>query len=76
MKITSFPPVISEHSKVLVLGTMPGQRSLEIGEYYASPRNQFWCFMNEICGAGPELSYRDRIAKGRRQVELPWWRCN
>ncbi len=38
----SLPPLIDENSEILILGTMPGEESLQKGEYYASSRNSFW----------------------------------
>lgn len=40
--IESFPPIVGEKPKILILGTMPGKDSLKYGEYYANPRNIFW----------------------------------
>lgn len=48
MKIYSFPPIINEKSKVLVLGTMPGKRSLELNQYYGHGSNQFWPILFEL----------------------------
>src|SRR5207244_7572558 len=31
----SFPPIVDQRSRVLVLGTLPGEESLRRGEYYA-----------------------------------------
>lgn len=42
---------------------MPGLRSLAQTQYYAHPHNLFWPFMGEICGAGPELAYTDRLRR-------------
>jgi double-stranded uracil-DNA glycosylase len=47
---------------VLILGTMPGLVSLKAREYYAHPRNAFWRIMGELFGAGPSLSYEERVA--------------
>lgn len=35
-------PVFDEHSRVLILGTMPSPRSREVGFYYGHPQNRFW----------------------------------
>jgi hypoxanthine-DNA glycosylase len=42
MKSISFEPIINKNSKVLILGTMPGIKSLEENEYYGNKRNAFW----------------------------------
>jgi len=36
------PPVIDKNTEYLVLGTMPGEKSLLNQEYYNNPTNQFW----------------------------------
>lgn len=59
--VYSFPPVVSRNSKVLILGSMPGEVSLKAKEYYAHPRNAFWRIMGELFGAGPLLPYQVRL---------------
>jgi len=61
-RVQSFPPIVSERSKLLILGSMPGELSLKVGQYYAHPRNAFWPIMGELFGAGPSLSYQERVA--------------
>ncbi|MGH8172730.1 MAG: DNA-deoxyinosine glycosylase, partial [Rhodanobacteraceae bacterium] len=61
--VESFPPQISAGCRVLVLGTVPSLRSLELRQSYAHAHNLFWPLMGELCGAGPELPYAERIAR-------------
>ncbi|WP_077297088.1 DNA-deoxyinosine glycosylase [Virgibacillus pantothenticus] len=44
-KLTSFQPVLPKTPRVLILGSMPGKKSLEKQEYYGNPRNQFWSIL-------------------------------
>ena len=54
----SFKPSININSKVLILGSMPGIKSLEEQEYYAHPQNRFWKVMAHICNV-QNLQYLD-----------------
>jgi len=45
---TSFPPVLGENTRVLILGSLPGEKSLQLGQYYANSRNQFWKLLSEV----------------------------
>jgi len=60
-RVHSFPAVIAADTRILILGSMPGVASLNAQQYYAHPRNQFWRIMGEICGAGPQLPYPQRL---------------
>ncbi|MEM7072211.1 MAG: DNA-deoxyinosine glycosylase [Pseudomonadota bacterium] len=59
--LTSMPPVVDPRTKWLILGSMPGGRSLAMQQYYAHPRNQFWPIMGKLCGFDPECDYQERI---------------
>jgi hypoxanthine-DNA glycosylase len=40
--IYSFPPISDPTAEVLILGTMPGEKSLKLNQYYGHGGNQFW----------------------------------
>lgn len=45
---TSFPPISSKESRILILGTMPGEMSLRLQQYYGHAGNHFWKIMFNI----------------------------
>ncbi len=57
----SFPPILPENPTILILGSMPGVKSLEAGEYYAHPQNLFWKIMGEALSFSPSVPYRERV---------------
>lgn len=56
----AFPPIEGEKVRVLVLGSMPSQRSLEVQQYYAHPQNAFWKIMSRIFSLSSDLTYQGR----------------
>ena len=46
-----FPPIAHSSARILILGSMPGQKSLAAHEYYAHPQNAFWRIMAELVSA-------------------------
>jgi double-stranded uracil-DNA glycosylase len=58
----SFPPVADARTRVLVLGSLPGEESLARGQYYANPRNHFWRLMGAVIGRElVPLGYGERL---------------
>jgi TDG/mug DNA glycosylase family protein len=70
--LTSLPPLAAAHARVLILGSMPGARSLAEQQYYAHPHNLFWPFMGELFGAGPALDYARRTERLRACGVAVW----
>lgn len=61
MRLISFPPVISPAASTLILGSMPGNRSLRVGQYYGNPQNLFWPFIEEIFAIPRAIPYAQRL---------------
>jgi hypoxanthine-DNA glycosylase len=58
----SFPPIVDQHTRILLLGSLPGEQSLALGQYYANPRNQFWRLIGGVIEADLEsLTYEARL---------------
>jgi hypoxanthine-DNA glycosylase len=53
-----FPPVSGSDARILILGSLPGQRSLQAVQYYAHAQNAFWRIMGDLVAA--EGSYDQR----------------
>ena len=49
----TFGPWFDEHSRVLILGTMPSPKSREDGFYYAHRQNRFWRVLPALYGLPP-----------------------
>lgn len=70
--LTGLEPVHDRRARVLVLGSMPGARSLDMQAYYAHPRNAFWPIMAEILGSPLSLPYEQRIERLRKNRLALW----
>lgn len=55
--IEGFPPIALGEPSVLILGSMPGEASLQKREYYGHLRNAFWPIMAELFEAESHFSY-------------------
>jgi hypoxanthine-DNA glycosylase len=62
MKSYSFSPISSPDSNILILGTMPGTKSLELNQYYGHSQNNFWKFMFTIFNENPSADYETKKA--------------
>lgn len=58
----SFPPVVDARTRLLLLGSLPGEESLRQARYYANPRNQFWRLVEALIGADlASMDYERRL---------------
>ncbi len=61
MQANSFPPVVDKHSKLLIVGSMPGKTSLREREYYAFKQNAFWRILFNLFDTDMILNYDAKI---------------
>ncbi len=52
--LTGLPPLVSPATRVLILGSFPGVRSLQAQQYYGHPQNQFWKILHAIWPSSPD----------------------
>lgn len=56
-----FAPVAKRDATTLILGSLPGRRSLEMQQYYAHPHNAFWKLIGTVFDADATLPYARRV---------------
>ena len=59
-----FAPVVDGGTRVLILGSLPGDASLKAAQYYAHPRNGFWPLIGGVLGEDlAALPYEQRLKR-------------
>ncbi|MCF7983509.1 MAG: DNA-deoxyinosine glycosylase [Thiohalocapsa sp.] len=58
----AFAPILGEHPRVLILGSMPGEASLRLGQYYGHGRNAFWPILQALLAIPTDADYAARTA--------------
>lgn len=71
-RISSFAPVVDNHSKILILGSVPGIKSLEMQQYYAHPQNQFWKLMFHLFDEEFSSNYTEKLRLLKRHHIALW----
>ena len=69
---TGFPSSSNRDATVLILGSMPGKKSLAKSQYYAHPQNAFWPIMAELFQFDVKLPYELRLEMLREHGIALW----
>ena len=64
----ALPPIVNGESTILILGTMPGEKSIARQQYYANPGNSFWKIIFKIFDEpfSPDYECRLELLKKHR----------
>lgn len=65
-------PIVTAHSRILILGTMPSPKSREAGFYYAHKQNRFWRALALALMVDEPRSVADKIEMIERN-DLALW---
>ncbi len=63
-RLIGLAPLVSDKTRLLILGSFPGAASLAAQQYYGHPQNQFWPILRAIFACSPspacKVSYEKR----------------
>ena len=66
-KLVGLPPVVAQHTRLLVLGSFPGVASLQAQQYYGHARNHFWPILSALWQLDlVAMPYARRLAEVQR----------
>ena len=69
----AFDPVVDANTRLLILGSLPGDASLKAAQYYAHPRNGFWPLIGGVLDEPlTALSYSNRLDRLRARGVGLW----
>ena len=57
----SFPPIVTADARMLILGTLPGEKSLQLQQYYGHPQNHFWRLIAAVFNEPPPTDNAERV---------------
>lgn len=59
-----FDPVVDERTRLLMLGSLPGEKSLSLQQYYGNRLNRFWNLMSDVISVDlVRLDYAARLQR-------------
>ena len=67
-----FPPIARRDATTLILGSLPGRKSLEMQQYYAHPHNAFWKLIGVIFGSDGAITYAQKVRMLTRHRVALW----
>jgi hypothetical protein len=68
----AFDPVVDAQTRLLILGSLPGDASLKAGQYYGHPQNGFWRLVGGVIGIDlGTLPYPERLAALKADPDTP-----
>ena len=56
----SFEPVIFQNTEILILGSLPGRKSIELNQYYGHSRNRIWSILSYLKEKETPTNYDDK----------------
>ena len=71
--ISGFAPIADEKAKILILGSMPSDVSIQEQEYYAHQRNTFWPIMISLFKAGSDKNNYEQRKNMLIENEIALW---
>lgn len=73
MRKDGLDAIVDEDTRVLILGSLPGDESIRRQQYYAKPSNDFWKLISAAVGEDMiPLCYEDKVQK-LRQYGIGLW---
>lgn len=60
IKSKSFSPIIYSDTKILIFGSLPGKKSLELQQYYGHARNRIWKILSHLTGSDIPVTYQQK----------------
>jgi len=60
IKSKSFSPIIYSDTKILIFGSLPGKKSLELQQYYGHARNRIWKILSHLTGSDVPVTYQQK----------------
>tara|TARA_B110000438_G_scaffold74485_1_gene74587 strand:+ start:1127 stop:1612 length:486 start_codon:yes stop_codon:yes gene_type:complete len=72
IKPKSFAPIIYSDTKILIMGSLPGKKSLELNQYYGHARNRIWNILSYLTADDIPVNYEDKLNLLRRNKIGLW----